>query len=430
MKSICPILVLLFLSPACSHEKAIRSVSYTPAEFGKCKADTSNHYHYALPLQHKGNLPLLIILDSGGDGLLAVNKVSPAVLRIPCIMIGSDRVRNNFPGYERAVELLINDACQKFPVNKEQIYLAGFSGGARMAYEYARNHPVKGILMCGAGPAVNSFQELPCRVYMIAGTTDFNFSEMYYNPLTISGQQRFLADYFRGSHEWPPAERMKDGFLFLMGKSIPYGESLLKQESSILTEEADSLLARDETLFALKAVEKALSFDPDNKPAKRQIERIKKDRKLVRNIIKIESDLALENKIDQAYSQASMERDSIWWAKEIKQLSLEIANNSGETKDHYLRIKAFLGILFYSRLNSLIRSQPDNNQIVHILAAYRMAEPENPDVYYDYALYEWEMAKRESALKYLKTTLSLGFKDQQKLATDFPVDLLNQVRAP
>jgi pimeloyl-ACP methyl ester carboxylesterase len=420
MKSKYLFLLFLFLSNACTREKEVTAVTYTPVAAGKCSVDATNGYHYILPVNHKGSLPLLIILDSGGDGLMAVNKTRPAVSQIPCVVVGSDLVRNNYPGYEQAIEILINDACQKFKATREQVFIAGFSGGARMAFEYAREHPVKGVLMCGAGPAVSSFQELPCPVYMIAGTTDFNFSETYFNPLSKSVQQSFLADYFRGKHEWPPAEMLKEGLLFLMGHSISGGARLLKQESALLSEKADSLLAKNENLFALKAVEKALIFNPDNKPAKKQLEKIKNDRKFAGNISQIESDLALENRINQAYSIASMEHDSIWWAKEIKQLSLEITNHTGDQKDHYMRIKSFLGILFYSQLNNLIRSQPDNKQIVHMLAAYKMAEPENPDVYYDYALYSSIHGKVQLSRKYLLTALSLGFQDRVKLANDFP----------
>ena len=427
MNSIYPVLLLLFLNNACNREREIKALVYTPVAIGKCSVDTVNVYHFILPEKHKGSLPLLIILDSGGDGLLAVKKTEPAVSRIPCVVVGSDLVRNNYPGYEQAVDILIKDACRKFHVTKEQIFIAGFSGGARMAFEYAREHPVKGVLMCGAGPSVKSFQELHCPVYMITGTTDFNFSETYYNPLNNSGQQSFLADYFRGRHEWPPAEMLKEGLLFLMGKSIPDGERLLKQESALLSEKADSLLTKDETLFAIKAVEKALSFNPDNKLARKQIEKIKNNRKFAGDISKLESDLNLENRIDQAYFLASMEHDSIWWAKEIKQLSLEIANNTGDKKDHYLRIKAFLGILFYSQLNTLIRSQPGNNQIVQLLAAYKRAEPENPDVYYDYALYTWKLGSAQLSRKYLTIALSLGFKDRVKLVNDFPVVVLNEL---
>ncbi len=170
--------------------------------------------------------------------------------------------------------MLIREFSQKYSVS--QVYIAGFSGGARMAFEYARVHPVQGVLMCGAGPSVNSLEELPCPVYMIAGTTDFNFSETYYNPLKRSGQPKLVSGYFRGIHEWPPAEMLYDGLLFLTGKSISGGDVLLKQESALLSGKADSLLAKKETFFALKACELALQFDPQNKTAKKQWEAFQK----------------------------------------------------------------------------------------------------------------------------------------------------------
>jgi hypothetical protein len=427
MKLIHLIILLVALNNACTRDRDQKIIAYTPVTPGKCNSDTLNTYHYIQPSQYEGSLPLLILLDSGGDGLFAVKKVEPAVLQIPCVIIGSDLVRNNYPGFEKVIEMLISDACQKFKIVSEQVFIAGFSGGARMAFEYARKHHVMGVLMCGAGPSVNSYQELPCPVYMIAGTADFNFPEMYYNPLSKSNQQRFLADYFRGRHEWPPADRLKEGLLFLMGRFVRDGERLLKQQSALLAEIADSLLVKDETLFAVKAIEKSLSFNPDNKPAKKLMERIKTNRKYIANIQKIESDLALENKICQAYSEASMKRDSIWWANEIKYLSQEIAGSSGDQKDHFLRIKAFLGILFYSRLNNLIHSQPDNKHIVHLLITYRMAEPDNPDVFYYYALYTWKLGKEKLSKNYMTTALALGFKDYVKLENDFPAEVVNEI---
>lgn len=419
------ILVLVFLHITCHQERNIYAVNYTPVTAGKCISDTMNTYHYIRPARYKGSLPLLIILDPGGDGLLAVKKMKPAVTGFPCLVVGSDQVRNYFQGYIPTIDLLIREFSQKFTVSR--IYLAGFSGGARMAFEYASLRSVQGVLMCGAGPSVKSYEDLPCPVYMIAGTTDFNFSETYYNPLKKSGETKLISGYFRGIHEWPPSEMLNEGLLFLMGKFIPGGDDLLKLKSSLLSNKADSMLTNKDVFFALKASELALQFDPQNKTAKKQWEEYKNSTGLQGDILKIESDLMLESRINQAYAEASKSKDSAWWFNEMKQLSLEIETHMAAQQDHYLRIKAFLGILFYSKLNTLIHSQPDNGQIIHILAAYRKAETKNPDVYYDYALYFLKQGKKQKSLEYLKIALSLGFKDQAKLINDFPLSLLIKV---
>jgi hypothetical protein len=425
MKSRSVILLFIILLNACNQEKAIQTCTYTKVEEGKCIADTSNSYHFILPEQHKGKIPLLLVLDSGGDGLLAIEKMAPAVSLMPCIVMGSDLIRNNYPAYIQAIGDLIHEAFQKFPVSSDRIIIAGFSGGARMAFEYARQHPVQGVLMCGAGPDGTSFANLPCPVYMIAGTTDFNFSEMYYDPLMNSAHPGFLSDYFRGSHEWPPTENLKQGLLFLLGNSFPNREELFRHESASLSEKADSLIEKGETLFAVKAVEKALRFQLHNKRARQQMQKIRNISKSAGDFKKIQSDLDMESRIKQAYFDASMKKDSLWWANEIRQLTLETNSSTGDKKDHFMRIKGFMGILFYSKLNSLLHSQPANKQILHLLSAYRLIEPRNPDVYYYRALYALKQGNEQLSRKELSLALSLGFSDRVRLEKDFPRSMLN-----
>jgi hypothetical protein len=417
MKWLNSLIIAVFLISACNSAPVPETVAYSEIKEGQCDDDAFNAYHYVVPEKSSGRFPLLIILDSGGDGLFGIKKCLPAAGNIPCVIIGSDLVRNNFPNYIRAILELIQDAEKKYPVDKEMIYIAGFSGGARMALEYARDYPVKGVLMCGAGPGQNSFRDLPCAVYMIAGTTDFNFGEMYYNPLKADGQKNFMADYFRGGHEWPPANNLNDGLLYLMGKNE---KKLLKRESVSLVNKADSLLAINETLFAIKALEKSLAFNSKNPKAKTLHTKISKNSNAEESLGNLETNLFLERKIGQAYVEAMLNKDSLFWANEFRQLKSEIAGTKGEANDHFMRIKAFLGIMFFSRVNALIRADDNNEQLAHLLAAYRMIEPANPDVYYDYALYEKSQNHEAQSIVFLKKAISLGFKDKVKLKQDFP----------
>ncbi|HEX2395034.1 MAG TPA: hypothetical protein VHI78_06775 [Bacteroidales bacterium] len=401
------ILLTALLSMECNEEIKLPVISYSEIHSSQCSRDTLHVYHYTIPIQQTGKLPLLIILDSGGDGLFAVKKLQPAAGNFAIIMAGSDLIKNNYPDFIRAISLLIDDVAHKFPVAKDQVYLAGFSGGARMAFEYARQFPVKGVLMCGAGPETS--KNLPCPVYMIAGTTDFNFAEMYYNPWLSGKTEGLLLDYFRGGHEWPPPEKIKNGLLFL---AAPKNRKQIKAASRQLSDKADSLMDRHEALFSIKAAEMALVFDPSNRIAKKIGRKIMEDKHIRENIHQLESDLNLERKIGQAYVQASFRYDSIWWAKEIDRLLEKIDGSEGEQKNHFLRIKAFLGILYYSRLNTMLSSDPWNPQIENLLPAYRLIEPNNPDVYYAYARYEKKKGNDRKSSYYLNKSYTLGFKDK------------------
>jgi hypothetical protein len=196
-----------------------------------------------------------------------------------------------------------------------------------------------------------------------------------------------------------------------------------------LSDKADTMPGEAETFFALKAVELALQFDPENIKAKKQWKGFSTNPVFQEDISKIESDLKLESRINQEYAEASLERDSIWWFNEIRQLSIKMDNSTGAQSDHFTRIKSFLGILFYSRLNTLINAQPGNSQIIHLLAAYRKVEPKNPDVYYDYALYSLKQGNKKLCLEYLNLAVSMGFKDQDKLNTNFPDSIVRKVHS-
>ena len=89
--------------------------------------------------------------------------MQPAVSGFACLVVGSDQVRNNFQGYIQTIDNLIREFSMNYSISR--IYLAGFSGGARMAFEYARLRSVQGVIMCGAGPAGYSYEDLPCPVY-------------------------------------------------------------------------------------------------------------------------------------------------------------------------------------------------------------------------------------------------------------------------
>jgi hypothetical protein len=419
-------LLLFLLLAAVSSCSKKEPLVYTSSESGSCTANSLNIYHWIKPEKTRSKLPLLIILDSGGDGKTALEKIRPALSETPCVAVGSDLVRNNYAAYVNAIDQLVSDAVLKYAANKDQVFLTGFSGGARMAYEYAKIRNVRGVLMCGAGPDSRSPGDLPCPVYLISGINDFNFAETYYNPLKMLPQQRFISDYFRGKHEWPPERLMKDAFIFLMGNSVPGGGRLLKRESKILTYEADSLLSAGEVFFSLKSTEKAISLDPGNRKAATQMENIRKNTELNSKINRIETDLYNESKLGRAYSEATLSKDSAWWANELRQLSSAISGSRGDELDHFLRIKAFLGILFYSRLNQMLHSGQPGPQIPHILAAYRMAEPENNDVYYYNGLFQFKTGNTQSCINYLVKARNLGFRDIRRLESEFPANLLSE----
>lgn len=409
---------LLFLSGCGNNQTSPDTVVYQKAKIERCTIDTLNTYHILVPEKADASqkFPLIIVLDAHGSGALAVHNFQDAVSDFPCLVAGSDLIKNNFQGFENAILQLIRDVELKYPADEQNIILAGFSGGARMAQYFTLKYPVKGLLICGAGPG----QQLPsCPVYMIAGMGDFNFGEQYIRPNIASfSNKQMTSSFFHGVHEWPEPGHLADALLFLLRDREDIAK-LRRSRSMELLQAADSLATVGDQLMAWQALEKAAKIAV-NKSVKKKA--IKKGNDLLENvdfqqaIQALENDLKTEQKLQQAYAQAMNIKDFSWWKKELTLLDKKLKTSSnGIITDHYQRIRGFIGILFYSRINSLIKSDPDNPQLKTMLESYAFAEPENPDPYYFMALYARFHDDYDACIKNRNRAIELGFTDQEKL---------------
>jgi hypothetical protein len=297
-----------------------------------------------------------------------------------------------------------------------------------MAYYFALNHSVKGILMCGAGPG----QQKPSfPIYAISGMGDFNFEEQYHHPDFHSfSDEKFTADYFDGIHEWPQPQQLSDGLLFLLRNEKDM-ESIRRKRSRELIQLADSLAKTGDDLMAWKALEKAAKLAVDKIERNKALERGKSllETDDFRNTIKsLETDLNTENKLKHAYSQRSLSENFNWWKNELTALNKNLETyKTGLRADHYLRINGFIGILLYSRINQMIYDDPKNPQLVNLLETYAFAEPENSYVWYFKALHDYQTGNEKQCIQNLEKSLKLGFTDQAKMNSDFPETIRDQV---
>lgn len=426
------LLIITFMGlSVCSGPSGImpEKILYQESRIEACIADSANTYHILVPeaTDPSIQMPLVIVLDAHGNGRMAVDKFRPAIRYFSCLVAGSDRIRNNFQGFEKVITQLLADIRKKYPVDDRYIIISGFSGGARMAYYYTLRHPVSGVLMCGAGPG----DQLPsCPVCAISGMGDFNFAEQYRHPDILSfSDDRFTSDYFHGIHEWPQPQQLLDALVYLL-RDNPGMKKLKQYRVQELFLLSDSLAGSGDELLAWKALEKAAKLSSDRKDKQRAIERgnaMKENEDFRKTIRSLENDLNTEGRLQQAYSQRMMTADFEWWKNELTVLNKMLdTHKTGIKADHYLRVKGFIGIMLYSMVNNMIRNDPGNPQLEVMLDTYEFAEPENPDPYYFKALHAWQSGDRQSCIKNLDRALELGFSDRQKLRSDFPEEVLNQ----
>lgn len=418
-------LLLFLLLSACSDPARIEpeKVVYHEPKAETCQGDPDHRYHILVPGEHDPSqkLPLVIVLDAHGDGRMAASKFQPAVRYFPCLVAGSDLIRNHYTGFESAIMQLITDIGRKFPVDRQHIVVSGFSGGARMAYHFVLRHPVKGVLMSGAGPG----GQIPdCPVYTISGMGDFNFAEQYRHPdMGSFSDDRFTSDYFHGIHEWPQPEQLSDALVFLL-RDLGQLDALRKKRSHELLQRADSLERSGDPIMAWKALEKAAKLSVRQKPKREALHRgrsLLQQPAFLEAIRTLESDLNAERQLQQGYSESLFTKDTTWWKSEITGLKQDLAAHPGGLeRDHYLRIRGFIGILLYTAVNHTIQTDPGHSKLEELLTIYAFTEPENPDPYYFRALHAYRTGDRQSCMENLEKALDLGFSDPERLRREFP----------
>lgn len=173
-------------------------------------------YKYAvrLPPQYntKTKWPVLFMFDPGANGGEAAYRFAYAVDKLGWIVVGSLDAKNGPWGpIRKAEEAMLKDIPKRFSVDEKRYYAGGLSGGARMAFLIAYNHPTqfKGVIPCAAGFPAGTEYEISknVAVYLCVGEKDSNLEEVkgVYRKLHTAGAEVYL-DEFEGGHEWPPEE--------------------------------------------------------------------------------------------------------------------------------------------------------------------------------------------------------------------------------
>lgn len=382
------ILLCALLISACKiHQGTADTVGFTDPVLDSCRLEVDHHYYISKPVQiNPGQkFPVIIIIDPHGDGLSGVQKFREALEDLPVLIAASNKIRNNDADFDVSLENVYKDLLSKYPVDPARILMAGFSGGARMALYYGLNNPVLGIIMFGAGPdnAVTGIQH--SQIYGVSGTRDFNFIEQY-RPLfnSIGSDSRYMNDYFKGTHAWPPERYILESVVFCLRESSASFQALSRELSDRFLEESDSLQNEKDLFFAGKALEKAWYFageSPQQNLISRKINTFRSNPGWLAYQENIESLLGSEVSLKQRYAQHLVDPDTTWWSMEISKLYTQI-NDSWDPaeKDYYFRLKGFLGIYLYSQINRLLREKPSVNLLERFIWIYEKVEPDSEDL--------------------------------------------------
>ena len=185
-----------------------------------CKNDSSQSYSLYLPPSYSltKKYPVLFFFDPHADGRLPLAKYQSLAERYEFVFVGSNNSKNGLEKkqIDAIVNTFITDVLSRVHADSSMIFVAGFSGGARVAgYLPEQYEFVSGIIGCSAGMKHPNQKYIP--FVGIAGDEDMNYLEMIINDEQIKKKNiPHLLLTFEGTHNWPPENSFEEALLFLL----------------------------------------------------------------------------------------------------------------------------------------------------------------------------------------------------------------------
>jgi predicted esterase len=171
---------------------------------------------------------IVYAFDPGARGSVPVELMKEAAERHGYILVGSNNSRNGSWKIEaEAAEAIVQDTHARLSIDESRVYLAGFSGGARVAARIAQVCKcAAGVLLNGAGfhPLAFESKDAPFVVFAAVGTYDFNYPELVRTDEELEklGYAHSLRA-FEGPHQWAPAGTMEEGLAWFRLQAMKGG---------------------------------------------------------------------------------------------------------------------------------------------------------------------------------------------------------------
>ena len=228
-----------------------------------CATDSSQSYALYLPGAYNEDRawPVIFAFDPGGRGRVPVERYQAAAERYGFIVAGSNNSRNGSAENGKAVVAMTGDVLSRLRADEHRVYLAGMSGGSRVALGVALGSPkdhVAGVIASSAGyPDGKLRKTLPFPIFATAGTEDFNHLEMRQLDRALTSPHRL--GVFEGGHVWLSSELAIDAVEWMELQAMksglkPRDEREIDQMFAKRQAAVDASKADKDTFLALQAM--------------------------------------------------------------------------------------------------------------------------------------------------------------------------------
>ena len=383
----------------------------------------------------KKSWPILYLLDSHGEALVPVAKYKQLAEKYGYVLIASYNSKNgiDYKLQNAIIFDLLEDSQNRLNIDKSRIYIAGFSGGARVATYFAMNNPgIAGVIGCGAG-----FVELknPASEKMnyigFVGTEDFNYTEFLKIDKSLDSLNfKHQIVYFKGEHAWAPTSYMEEAFMWQMANAMKDNkiQKDVKMIDAIKKHFDDSLSVFNKSgnslkLFKLyKQAINNLDQLADVSEYSKQIALLEKDKSYLEALKTDEQINKSEEILRDKFSHAFETKNIDWWKNEVKQLNAEKNNLLLERNKRVLNLCSLMAYMYAGK--TMNASKMDITK--KLLQIYELVDPDNSEAYYLNARWFMLNKQQNEALSYLEKALFYKFNDIDRLINDPVFESLKQ----
>jgi len=380
------------------------------------KTDTAVFYSIYIPENTGDNrLPVLVFLDPHGKTYDALRKYCSLADRYQIALVGFDYSANGV-AYDSILlkfKPWLKEVFDNAPIDTSNMYVAGFSGGARVASRLEFDiDQIKATALCGAGPSNIRYWNLMDKpVMLFSGTGDFNYIEMNSIHNSPAKSRATSLNIFRGKHEWPPVESMED-FFILMNRL--HKGPVKNSEDNMLARSRASLKENRPDLALYSAVSAIYALDEGNAPKlKALVDSIGKN---IPQSFEKEFQATLQKETEQQSQIQLMyhQLDSTKYKAYLNNIDASLKKDSLSLQaDVNYRLKAYAGMVAYSFCNKAYQDKSPN--LFPLLKMYEFTEPENTDMLILFSVYYAGLSDCNNARIQLNKAKRAGFKDYKSL---------------
>lgn len=364
-------------------------------------ANPGQSYALYLPSAYSSDKrwPIVYAFDPGARGSIPVELMKDAAERYGYIVVGSNNSRNGSWKIEaEAAEALVQDTHARLSVDDRRVYLAGFSGGARVAARIAQLCKcAAGVLLNGAGfqPESSTSHDGPFVVFAAVGNYDFNYGELVRvdEDLEKLGYAHFLRR-FAGPHQWAPSSAMDEALAWFRLQAMKSGrevrdDSFIASQAARETERARALDQSGDLYAAWKEYRQAAAMLvglADNTALRARADALEKD-KAVRDGAKREKqDFEEQGQLSrEIYSALSALRENQANRAEIRsaveqQLLALRSRAEHERREEKLRVlkRALAGVMVQAmEMGSELLDQKDASRAKDYFELASAADPDS-----------------------------------------------------